>query len=501
MTFYQFIFQQRGNRWLFIISVIITIIQFVVFKYFYPYPNFIPIESNSYIEAAANNQFINWWPIGYSIFLRLIRFFTSSHRALVAIQYFILQASLFYLLFTVNYFMALGKWLFRVLAGISILNPLSFLISNGVTNDALITALSLIWMGQLIWIIYQPGRTLLLWHAITVLLLNMVRFNGLYNPLISLLVIGLTRLPRKEKKIGMTSIILLLLIFIGRTQYEYKQQTGFVRISIVSDWQVAANALNAYEKTTPISPENLPRRFRNLHTVVNHHLDSLHRSPHYTLMEKENYYFWNAQSPLITYMNNRFQYDSTTKLFARQAKISTTYCDYGWQLITSIPRTFLQYYIWPNMVKYFTPPSASVGWYNQNDKTASPVIAKWFNWKDNKAFTRFEKNKIEIAEYIPVTIFLINLVFILCSLTLFSLTGFKKSILFNNGITWWIALIWFTNFAFSVWASPIELRHQIFPMLITGIFDILLISWIIQWGHVKTTGSSNQEGFLIQPMI
>jgi hypothetical protein len=326
----------------------------------------------------------------------------------------------------------------------------------------------------------------------------MFRFNGLHYPLISLLVIGFTHLPRKEKKIGIGSIVLLLLTFIGRTQYEYQQQTGTVQIATAPGWQLAVNALHVYAQTTPTSAEHMRGRFWELNTIVSHHLDSL--QIHHADIKQDRFYFWNAKSPLIAYMNKRFKHDSTT-LFARQAKIATIYSNYCWHLITIAPGSFLKNYICPNMIKYFVPPSGTMDWNNHDDRTVTPVIAKWFGWKNNKTLTQFENNKIKITKYLAIVAVVFNMVFVLGSLTFLNLTGFKRTTLFSSGIAWPMTLIWFSNFVVSIWASPIELRHQLFSMLMTGMFDVLLISWIIQGKFAMAIVNGKSENSLPQPII
>src|SRR5690606_7000897 len=76
ISFRKWIWESREGRQLLTVSGTVILIQFIIFKYLYPFPNFLP-DSYSYMEAAFNNQFINMWPIGYSKFLRLFSVFTK----------------------------------------------------------------------------------------------------------------------------------------------------------------------------------------------------------------------------------------------------------------------------------------------------------------------------------------------------------------------------------------------------------------------------------------
>src|SRR5688572_19471173 len=101
-SFKAWIWKDAENRVLLKFSALTVVISFAWLKILYPYPNFMPPDSNSYLEAAFNNQFINLWAIGYSKFVRLVSSFTSSHFILVLIQYLLLQASVLYFLFTIR---------------------------------------------------------------------------------------------------------------------------------------------------------------------------------------------------------------------------------------------------------------------------------------------------------------------------------------------------------------------------------------------------------------
>ncbi len=97
-----FILKEKSNRKLLVTAGIATLLQFTVFKFLYPYPDFFS-DSYSYIYAASANLDINIWPIGYSKFLYIFHELTHSSLALVAFQYFFLEISCLFLFFTILY--------------------------------------------------------------------------------------------------------------------------------------------------------------------------------------------------------------------------------------------------------------------------------------------------------------------------------------------------------------------------------------------------------------
>src|SRR3954463_1980646 len=102
-TFAQFLFHNRRNRIIFYLTSVAIIIQFAIFKYLYPFANYIHGDSFSYLLAAEQNLTVHFYPIGYSRFLRLVSVFAKPDLVLVSLQYLMIEVSSLFLLFTVFY--------------------------------------------------------------------------------------------------------------------------------------------------------------------------------------------------------------------------------------------------------------------------------------------------------------------------------------------------------------------------------------------------------------
>src|SRR5580658_9499252 len=105
-----YLWKNKVNRGWWVAGLAIFLVQFIVFKFKYPYANYMP-DSYSYLEAAAANTDVNMWPVAYSKFLRLISVFTHSDKVVVGLQYLFLQVSSLFFLFSLLYFQKIGKWL------------------------------------------------------------------------------------------------------------------------------------------------------------------------------------------------------------------------------------------------------------------------------------------------------------------------------------------------------------------------------------------------------
>src|SRR5688500_4453676 len=70
-TFTDFILNNKVNKRYLLIAAIGIILQFIIFKIFYPFPDFFS-DSYTYISVAQNKTAISFRPVGYSRFLAFL---------------------------------------------------------------------------------------------------------------------------------------------------------------------------------------------------------------------------------------------------------------------------------------------------------------------------------------------------------------------------------------------------------------------------------------------
>jgi hypothetical protein len=114
----------RSVRRYVILGVVLSVLQFILFKLLYPFPDFFS-DSYSYIFAADAHLDVSIWPIGYSKFLSAAHLFTHSDTALVAVQYFLMQLSVLYFYLTVYHLFQLTRVSRNVLFAFLFLDPLT----------------------------------------------------------------------------------------------------------------------------------------------------------------------------------------------------------------------------------------------------------------------------------------------------------------------------------------------------------------------------------------
>ncbi|PWV48113.1 hypothetical protein [Chitinophaga sp. S165] len=471
--------RDKENRICLILSVLMSGILVTIILKLYPFPNFLP-DSYSYIDAAHNNVNINMWPVGYSKFLRIVSVFNRSDTALVIVQYALLQAGILFFLFSIKYLLHPGKWTMRLLFAFLVLNPLWLYIANFISSDALFSTCSLLWLTSLFWLLYLPNGRMFIFHALVLGFVFSVRYNALYYPFISILVVLLVKGTFKEQLLKLAIIIIPVGWFAIYTTLTFKERLGIATFSPFGGWQMGSNALFMYAHVPPADRAPVPKQFARIHTITVKHMDSLNRLKQRPDQELGVYYLWDDKAPLKLYLIEKYKRDSTTHYLKQWASVSNFFGQYGSWLIREHPGAFLRYYVWPNFINYYSPPTEFLGMVNMGSDTVDQGAVAWFGYRSNKVH-HFSKNKdIIITAIFPTLLAMINVIFCFGFLGFVFLGGFSKITPYYRKVLWIVLLIWLANLGFSVLASPIVLRYQAFPFIFTLVFACLLLEFVIR---------------------
>ena len=473
-AFYKWIWNQKENKRFLIIALLGTIVQFIIFKFCYPFADYFS-DSYSYIYAAYANLNINIWPIGYSKFLRGFHAITSSDTALISFQFFFYILSALYFFFTILYFFNPKKNTKLILFIFLFFNPLTLYICNYVNSDPLFAALSVIWFTQLIWMIFSPSKYQVFTHAIILFLCFTVRNNAYYYPIVTVTGILLSKHNRWLKFTGIVLPLLLIGIFVYRTREAAYKLTGTRQFSLFTGWQLANNALymRGYIKTEP----------SDFKTPESKLLDSLSESfyktapvgfndflPHYVA----NFFIREPKSPLKEYFKLKFNPKYADEVIRDWAIASVAYEDYGKTLIKNYPGAYIKHFILLNASNYFVPPLEKLEQYNLGSDWIDPIAKVWFNYKENKVTSASNDIQKNILMLIPSIFLFINA----CVGVAFLLLLFVKIIERKSNIYFVIVLffiLFLLNLVFSISVTINVLRYQFFPMIVGGAFSLILI--------------------------
>ncbi|QHS61042.1 hypothetical protein [Chitinophaga agri] len=390
----------------------------------------------------------------------------------------------------------------RIIFALLVLNPLWLYIANFVSSDALFATLSLLWLTSLFWLLYAPNAKMLIAHALILGFVFSVRYNALYYPFISILVFLTTRDSFKEKLLKIAIVILPVGWFVLYTTLTFKERLGVATFSPFGGWQMGSNALFMYAHVPP-QRSNIPKQFVTLHNITIKHMDSLNRLRQVPRPDAELgiYYLWDDKAPLKQYLFEKYKRDSTTPYLQRWAAVSPLYGQYGTWLIKQHPGAFLRYYIWPNFINYYSPPTEFLGWFNMGKNEVDPGAVSWFGYKSNKVHHFSKDNTIWLTNVFPLLLAMINVVFFFGFIGFVILGGFSKVTPYYKKVLWLMLTIWLGNLAFSVLASPIVLRYQAFPFIFTLAFAVLLLGFVIQESMESKPAAVKEDDPLPDPAV
>jgi protoporphyrinogen oxidase len=479
VSFKSYVFKNTLTKWYLGIAIAAIAVQFLVFKHFYPQAGYINGDSYVYLQAAYWNFDVNTYPTGYSKFLRIFSTFSTSDTALVAFQYLMMQCSALFFLYTFFFFYKPGKVVQTILLASVVFNPLFLYLSNYILSDALFFSLSISWFTSLLWILHGPTKRLIALQAVILFVAFTVRYNALFYPILGSIAFLLTRQRAWLKIVSIGSSVLLLGLFFIFTSNKYKELSGKWQFSPFTGWQIANNAMYAYKFVDSSHLKPAPARFHNLDQTVRAYFASVRnvKTDQQEMSVASTAYMWDPRSPLWTYMNLQFRIDSTAGNLQKWATVAPLYEDYGRWLIRKYPLEFARHFLWPNTLKYYAPPVEFLETYNMGIDTVRTIAQSWFHYKNNKVKTMFNDFKVSALDYYPIFAGILNLVFLVALLFFILLKGIRTSSSISRTLIL-VAAFWIVNFGFSVFASPIALRFQVFPLLVFLSVTLYLLEYI-----------------------
>jgi hypothetical protein len=490
-TFTRFLFNNRRNRLTLYLSAAAIIIQFALFKYLYPFANYIHGDSFAYLNAAEQNLTISTYPIGYSKFLRLVSVFAKPDWLLVSVQYLMIQCSTLFLLFTIFYFYRTGRVTQTILLCFMVFNPLFLHLGNMVSSDGLFLALSTTWFATLLWVVHKPSTKIIFWHAMVLFAAFTVRHNALVYPFIAALAFGLSKLPLQKKLPALALGLLLCGWFVLLTMFQYKKLTGYWQYAPFSGWQLANNAMYIYREVDSANRMTVPLKFRALDNLACTFHDT---HPDLQPDAISTAYMWSPQFPLCQYRDSLFKKDMAATKLKKWAGMGPLYKSYGLYIIKKYPVHFLRHFVLPNCRRYFIPPVEYLGYYNWGSPTVKESAVKWFGYKGNTVKTNMKSGEVWILQPYPYVVSITSLILVLMFLSYLLLKGWQYNPAFNKGIML-AGVAWITNTAFTIVAASAALRFQAFPALISIIYSLLLIDWMAGYiQHIKRQQQQADRG-------
>jgi hypothetical protein len=135
-------------------------------------------------------------------------------------------------------------------------------------------------------------------------------------------------------------------------------------------------------------------------------------------------------------------------------------------------------------VKYAVPPPEFLGIYNMGGDSVGALAKNWFNYKTLRVRDHNNKNaRIGVTQLYPFVGTLVNVFLFICVVGLAVFTGFKQGDKGLYRLLFVVVFMWVLNMGFSIFASPIVLRYQVFPIVVSLCLGVLAAEGIVKWGR------------------
>lgn len=466
-----------ANKRRILIVFVAALIQFAIFKFLYPYPDFIS-DSYNYLETCLKNLPVNLWPVGYPRFLTLLHFISPSHLFLTAVQYLLIQASLLYFYFSILALYPLSRLYTRILFAGLFFNPLFLVLANCVLSDAIFTAITLWLFTQYLWMLKKPHPATLIIQAVLIGIAFTMRYTAIYYPVVSIAAILLSGYKPLVKLAGIAAPWLLILPFIFYTQQKTKEVTGTPEFSVFGGWQMANNALYMYNYIEVDSTE-VPAGTEALDRAAKLYFKNTFPTAPPIKAIQGTFFIKVPNAILKPYQAEALKNKKVESSLQAWGIVSPVYKAYGTWLIKKYPLAFARHYLWLNTENYLWPYLEKFGSYNIGQRTVGRNAVKWFNLESNVVTLR---TSIGFPGYIygifPLLFLLLNIAFVFLGIAYLRSKTYKTAQPFVNKTLLLTTVFLLVNFGFSIFATPVVLRYQIIALLLLLCYCLVLLQYL-----------------------
>jgi hypothetical protein len=484
-NFWDYIGKENKTYSLTILGLMLA--EFVIFKSFYPYPDFFS-DSYSYILAADLHFDVNIWPIGYSRFLALFHWFSHSGFALTMFQYLAYALSALYFYHTITYFYHTGKNTRIFLCVFLFFNPIFLYLANYVTSDMLFVSMSTVWLAQLIWILQRPKLYQVFVQGILMFIMFTFRYNAMIYPVIAAGVFLLSKQRAWIKVLGIVIGPVLILPFIIWSSNAAKKMTGTPQFPpILGGWQWGNNALymrGFIEVDSNIFPTP---ETTELDRIARKYFGQPSRPQDQLSSYVANFFIRQPEAPLKQYMSRHFKPKGEYEYVQAWGKSAVVFDRYGKLLVKKYPFSFARYYLLVNAKNYFIPPLEKLEIYNLGDDKMWEAAQYWFQYPSPNVWCISKTLQGTLLAFFPFFFLVLN-GYYLVELIRFTKNRGWRSV--NPTVQYTLLTVTVflgLNAAFSVFANIIVIRYQIFPMLAFLTFAMLLTDCIEIIGKSRLT--------------
>jgi hypothetical protein len=186
------------------------------------------------------------------------------------------------------------------------------------------------------------------------------------------------------------------------------------------------------------------------------------------------------KTPLKAFMYHYWEENKLRNYYNAWTAVGPVFDQYGSYLVRKHPAAFAQYYLWPNTINYFVPMGEMMNGRNTGDDRIDKKVAQWFQYKSTRLHTLVP---VPVRRTIVRLFAYLSGFFNLLFLAITAIALLKQRRLVQDNITRFTILVtvyWMTNFIFSIATSPLIMRYQFFPMIVTTGFALALLPHVLR---------------------
>lgn len=454
-----------------------------IFKYCYPYLDTLS-DSSAYVEWADQLKHGGFRPIGYSVFLFLLKKIPFDLQSVVFLGQFLLNAvASISFLFSLKSLFRLTKPVFYLFAFFIVCNPIAIYLTNHVMSDSIFYSLSLIYITSGLWVLKRTSKTSIIIHILVIIPLLYIRYTALVYPIISIVLFWQV-FKKSSIRVGYSFILLAIsFFFYNHIQTGTFKELGIAKFSAFGEWQLSNNALHIVPHINLEAEAIEDEKARFVHSVV---MQSFSENKNlYPKDGQVSYNFmWDKASPLkkcLTIKQGEWQWN----YWKTWTHMGDYFKAYGWYLIKNYPREYFSHYILPSLKRFFNPPTEILSGYTKNQP--NEVVRRWLGKEDEIFEARFDYQS-KLVPFMRFTNFIMlfgGLIIGLLSLLQFKKWKAKKS--YGRSMLIWLSCFLLLYSAFITISSPAILR----TVFIT--YPIILILAANYWHWTRREKSLNQK--------
>lgn len=454
------------NRSICLVVIVISISQLLVFRYFYPFPEFTS-DSYSYLYEASNQPSLCILPIGYSMVLAALHRLSGSDTTVVVFQYILLISTFLFFYLIVNRFYALGSFFRKILFVFFFINPLFLYLSNSISAEPVFLSLSVLWFAHILWSINRPSKKQFLIHSIILTSCLLFSHHAWYYGLISSFVFY--RVLQGGLKGVLAGIVPILTIVLYFGSY----------FPVSFGWDLAANSLAVRRHIIIDKPGDVPGDIRSLDSTIGRFLK--HTEGDWFdayLVKHADFFVDDSRSPLNAYAKRHFALTDANSSPLEWRRASMLFRSYGIWLIVHYPLVFVKYFVFPEIGRYLVPSLGSLSMYNQGKKTMPLIGQEWFEYETPFVTSISTSVQGDILFPVPFCFLMLQVLYVgICCWWYLKKTG-----VYSDPSTKTLFLISQLLFVFhfldSIFSGKIQLKDQVFPAVLFIVIDLLFMEYL-----------------------